>query len=421
MHTPSLDAAIQDILTRAAPKMFTELGNEDAPILSALDTKSVSGRSHRIRLKHGENRSFGFIADGADLPTARGTQYDETYVSGKIFFGHVKVNRGAVLTANGNGEQTADIIEEELDSALRGAKRQLNHAVIFGTSSLHTLVAGDLTAINACTNAVTATISGDIAYHVRRGQSIDLLDSSASNALLRRFNVVSRTIDNKTPTNNSVVLSCDEATALSAGTAAAAGDYFVIAGAQDGATVDGITGLTDVLSATSTLYDLAPATVPGWAGNEMDNGAAALSETLLNSLRAQVKNRCGNRATKNFWLMNSNRQQEIYELKSDKANFYDTKIEVGDYEAVSRCTGNPIVVDESMPDNEVDLINRDDVKILEWAPMFTEHDGKQGTGKTTAPLFFVSQTDFTYSAQVTGVYNVGASARHSHGRIHNLA
>lgn len=405
--------AISDALHRVGTPLLRSLENSSAPTKAALGTTKRSGEVILKRVRQGENGSFGFMADGAATIGGREVGWESYDLRGKIFFGKIKINRAAATQARGQAAGTADLVMSEVKAAGEGAMRQLNHAIINGSTLALTLSGGATTAIAACTNAVDAVITDNLAFQLRVGQRLDLTDTSAAGAVVRSYFVKSRSV--VIGGISTFTLTCDEAGAF----AAVDGDILQFAGVADAGVTNGMTGLRDVTSSSATLFGLSSATIPNWKGVRLDAGGS-LTASLFRTLKTQIRHDSGNGiAGNNFFLMNSNRLQEVYEIGDGKAAYHDTKVTIGDYTAVTTVVGDPIVVDESMLDSSVMYINKDDIKLAVFKEMFTDGDGKPGSDHGDMH-FDISQTALTYESEMWGIYNLEVDARHTSGEIHSI-
>lgn len=423
-HTPSYDSAIEDILHKVGPKVLRELENTEAPTKSALSKTQRQGEVILKRVKAGENRSFGWLADGASTPTGRTVGFETYSLKGAIFYGKIQIDRGAAVQARGNSKSTADIVVSEIESAGKTAMRQLNHAIIHGSGSLGTLPAGasGVTPMGSLTTSVSATITSDLATEVRPGQTLDVYAGSGGNptgAIMRRVYVTERSVNYDTGVHTFTILDSGE---YSPTYTPASTDHFVLNGTLDetNATLaaTGMTGLLDV-TGSGSLFGISTSDVANWAGTRHDVGGSGLAAVNFRTLKTDLRNKGGNGAAKGFWLLNSNRLQETYEIEVGKIRFGDVKVMIGDYESMTSIVGDSVVVDESMPDGKVLYVNREDVKLACFKEMFQDGDGAPGKDKGSMH-FQISQSALVYEAEMWGMYNLEVDARHRCGELYNI-
>lgn len=406
--TPTYDAALADVLHKVGPKVLKDLENSEAPTKAALTKVNKEGEAVLERVKQGENSSFGFMEDGAATATGDTVGYETYTYQGKIFFGKIKINRAAAVMARGSAKSTADLVVSEVESAGKTAMRQLNFAIINGSNILAEFVdtAGTLASINAMDDSTAATVTSPLALEVRAGQVLDLVDLSAT-AVARRAVVTGRTLNFVTGVHSFTMLDTLEVTG--AYTAVVA-DYFV----QKGAYASGMTGLRDVVG-SAALYGLAPSAIDNWKGTQHAIGGA-VAAVDFRSMKTALRSNGGNGGGNNFWLMNSERHQDVYEIGDLKATYQDTKVSIGDYTSVTTIVGDPIVVDESMASERIFTINKDDVQLAVFKEMF--QDGSGAPGKDQGNMHFeISQSALTYQAEMWGIYNIAPKARHTSGEL----
>lgn len=411
-HTPSYDSTLEDLLHKVGPKVLRELENFEAPLKSALTKVQRQGEVVLKRIKAGENKSFGFMADGASTATGVTVGYDTYSLKGKIFFGKILIDRGAAVQARGNAKTTADIVMSEIESAGRTALRQLNHACFHGSGIVHTLTSGQSNAIGTVAGGTPEEIEGtNVGLEVRAGQALDVYASGGAyktTVVVTKRDVeigagtVSFWIDTLDGTGNYV---------------SAANDEFYIRGAKD----NGMVGLKDVVAgAGTTLFGLTDANVANWAGNSRDLGGA-LTASAYRTLQAETLNRSGNGALKSsMYVMNTNRLMETYEIEESKIRFSDTKVAIGSHESMHSIGGIPVLVDESCPNDRVFLVNKEDVKLAVFKELYQDGDGTPGKDKGSMH-FQISQSALTYEAEMWGMYNLEVEARNRSGQLYNIS
>ena len=410
VNTPTYDAALEDLLHKVGPKVLKELENHEAPLKAALTKVQRQGEVVLKRIKAGENSSFGFLEDGAATPAGDTVGYDTYSLKGKIFFGKIIIDRGAAVQARGNAKTTADIVMSEIESASRTALRHLDSAIINGTTALFSIDGTQATALGTVTAGTPETIDGlSSAQEVRAGMPLDVFDSGGN--FEATVVVTKRDVDFATGTFS---VDIDP---LSGTYTAASGDEFYLRGAKD----NGMVGIKDVVAGGGTsLFGLSDADVANWSGNSLDL-SGALTASAFRSMKTQVANRGGNSASKaSFWLMNTDRLQETYEIEEDQIRFNDVKVAIGGAESLAQIVGNPVLVDENCTPDRVYYVNKEDVKLACFKEMFQDGDGSIGKDKGNMH-FQISQSALTYEAEMWGMYNLEVDARHRSGQIFNIS
>jgi hypothetical protein len=409
VHTPTYDSALEDLLHKVGPKVLKELENFEAPLKAALTKVQRQGEVVLKRIKAGENKSFGFLADGASTTAGATVGYDTYSLKGKIFFGKITIDRGAAVQARGNAKTTADIVMSEIETASRTALRQLDSAIVNGSEAIFSIDGTQATALGTITAGTPETILDvPAAVELRAGMALDVYDSGGNYETT--VQVTKRDVDFESGTHNVTV------DVLSGSYVTQNGDEFYLRGAKD----NGMTGIRDVVAGAGTsLFGLTDSNVANWSGNSHDL-SGALTTAAFRHMKTQIANRGGNGASKDsFWMMNSDRLQESYQLQESEIRFTDVKVAIGGAESLAQIVGNPVLVNENCTADRVYFVNKQDIKLACFKEMFQDGDGSIGKDKGNMH-FQISQGALTYEAEMWGMYNLEVDARHRSGQLYNI-
>jgi hypothetical protein len=298
--------------------------------------------------------------------------------------------------------------------------------------------------------AANATVSIpflDVSLFIQ-GKAYDFIDASSAKAYVVRCTDVVRGAIGANTANvagtvsfiNDVVQPATGAVAVLTDTAIALGDVFAQRGttlgdgsAASSTTIPGnpITSFDDIAGAgaSTALYGLDPATLPGWRGSNLSLGAPLTQEGVL-GFAASLRQRSGQAA--NVAVMGSQALQAFLVntgavgVAYGNASFGAQNAVVRNVDSTMDKYGTPeengmtpyklagasIVVDDNCPSTRIILFNRESVALYYWRKMAPENEAGE-------PLFVDRDTN-TYSSQIRGSYQLVATNRQSVGVVSGI-
>lgn len=279
------------------------------------------------------------------------------------------------------------------------------------------------------------------------GKAYDFVDTSAGlSYVIRCVDVVEAALGSNSANvagnvsfiNDIVNPATGTVTALGA-TAVAIDDVFLQRGTTAGfggasTTITGnpLTSFDDIAGsgATSALYGLDPATLPGWRGSSLALNAALTQEGILGFTR-RIGARSGKNATHAF--VNSQalaalevnagavgvafgnasfaQQQSITRTLDSSMDKYGAPKSTG--RTGYKLAGADVILDYNVPYTRIILHNQDTTKLYYWRKIGPEEEAND-------PLFVDRDTN-TYSSQLRGSYQLVCTNRQSVGVISGLA
>ena len=383
------------------PAIREQLNNE-IMMLAQIEAKStdVEGRRAVLNLHVSRNSGVGPRAEGGTLPTAGSQGYAEERVSLKSNYGRIQLNGQVIRAMKSDAGSFTRAVESETKGVVADLKREVNYQVFNNVEGTIATCASESSKVYTL---ATATDSSQM-RRLEVGMKVDI--GTLANPDLR---VAGGTI--QSTTGVTITLDVDPLTGSVDGS-----DFVTIAGSKTAAgSTLGLTGLRAIVSATGTLFNIAPGTYPVWAstanGNSGTNRAATdnLFETVIDEIFMQSGE------APNFIVTSPGaRRNFAAQLKSQK-RFADSVDLKGGFKALTVDAGNtslPIAIDRDNPDNTAFLLNTDALtqhQSSDWE--FMDEDG--------AVLNRVAGVD-AYEATLFKYHELTTDRRNTHGIITDL-
>jgi hypothetical protein len=192
-------------------------------------------------------------------------------------------------------------------------------------------------------------------------------------------------------------------------TGAVAGDILVRAGSYGREW----TGLDAIISDTSTLYGINPATERVWKSHVIAHNAA-INEAVLKRMADRIK-RAGGKTTV-MWTT-PGVERAYWQLLAGSRRFVNPKEYTGGYSGVEFMAGNagsiPMITDVDAPAGQAIFLNENEVKIYRDKEFqFMDRDGSMWTRKINASGRYDS-----YLADLYEYSELGTSRRNTHGKV----
>lgn len=233
-------------------------------------TSEVGGKYVVFPVHVKRNHGIGARLEMEQLPTAQNQGYASARVSLAYLYGAVRLSGQTMELAKTNAQAFASVLDQEMEGLQTDVAKDMNRQV-FGTS---------VGALMVSSGAYTAnTISSTNTQYMEVGMVVDVFDSTG---------VTNRaTARNVTAVNPGVSIVVDGA-AIATG---ATGDIVVRTGSLNRETI----GLSQIVSATGTLYNIDPTVETKWKSTVNANGGTnrALSESLMIKMVDDVRTQGG--------------------------------------------------------------------------------------------------------------------------------
>lgn len=292
------------------PRIVDQL--EDETVLSkriektSRGTESTTGGKYvTFPLRVRRNAGLGYRNEGQQLQAAGQQGYQSVRVGLRYGYGRVQINGQVFELVHENYQAFADAMTREMDGLKDDIQKDTNRILWSNGKGVCATIDTGVTTAGAGNNVVSVGTSIDDLNFIDMGMQIDILDSTGV-----------------TPkASNRQVVALNESTGDFTFDGAAAtvvvGDIVVRTGNY------GLEpqGLTSIVAATGTLFNLDPASEPLWKSTE-DNTGGALSESKMIALVDRVRQR-GGKTSAIFTDLGSRRA--YFNLLSTQRRFVDTK------------------------------------------------------------------------------------------------
>lgn len=268
-----------DAILRDDYKSLWENLNNACFILAQVTTKkdTVQGRIARHAIHTGRSGGVGARAEGDSLPTADQQRYSTVPVPVRWNTGRIQLTVQLMKMATGEPGAFADAMETEMNGIKNDATRDVNRQA-WGTSNGVIATCG--TTSSSATIQLASTTTAAQMRHFYIGGRVDVGTVASPTAVTSNRSITAVDTANKTITVSGATMSTTS------------GTHFVFrqgaGGASDnsGTAADGqreLTGVQTIVSTSTTLHTLAPASVPVWKAQVYSNSGTnrALSESAV--------------------------------------------------------------------------------------------------------------------------------------------
>ena len=356
--------------------------NYDVVLLDLLDKdeESVVGKNFTIPLHVGGNEGIASVAEGGTLPAAGNQQYKEVIVPQRYIYSTIELTGPTIKATKSNAGAFVRAIDSEMKGAAKDFKRQLNR-MFWGDG------AGILSVTGTTTASTTVVVAGT--KYIRPGMVIDVLVASSG---ATGTGAVGRT-----------VLSVASATTFVISGAAITTDntYAVYLGGSRNIEVMGLAG---IVSATSTLQGLDPATYSWWAASVLANAGTprAITEALMQT--GMDTTETASDGTVKAILTSFGVRRAYQALLTTKRQYENTMDLKGGKKALDY-NGLPLIADKDAPAGKMFFLDTDYLKVYQLSDIdWMQEDG--------AILSRVAGKD-AYGATLYRYLELGCSSRNS--------
>lgn len=366
---------------------------QDTPFLDRIKkvNRYTVGEVARVPIHTGRNGGYTALPDAGGTLNAAGNQQ-----LNKAEFNYRNHNRqvalqGSVIDGTDSTKNSVvDAVELEVKGALTDMSRDLQRQ-LFGN--------GDAL-ICQCRTSNT--------------NDVDLNTTSGQTAITRGWLYVGQPVDVGTTANevaivdNSLITAIDDtnwAFTVAAGNQAGEGTthYVSHANSRSGTTSYEMNGLQNIVSDTTTLGGLAPATEGVWKST-VNSTSQAISISVLGAGKQQIRQKRGK--APNFLMMGLKQERKFYESLQQQVRFNsDSAINAGESEKAS-WNGQEIFVDPDCPDADVYMGHFDHFFIVAVDKPYWVNKVEGGGGI----LRWIQGTD-SYGSKLTYRCNLGVNRR----------
>lgn len=384
----TVDALLKEIY---GPRIENQLQNETVALKRIERTadgvvETVGGKYVDFPIRVTRNSGIGSRNELEALPTAGQQGYAAVHVGLKYSYGRVRFSAQVMNLAEKNYQAFASSMDNEMEYLKDDLAKDANRQVY-----------GDGTGLMATITdtATSATHPVNNAQYLSIGDQVDILTISNS-AVVSAANSI-------TDING---LSVTFATSF-ATTANLQGIYRL------GNVGREISGLGLIVSATSTLHGIAPASQRKWAAVVSANGGTnrALSESLMIT---QVDTVRINGGKTSVILTSLGVRRAYFNLLTQQRRYTDTKEFAGGFTGLAFNYGTeiPVVEDPDAPPNTMWGLDEDKLKIYRSKPWhWADEDGNV--------LKWVNGFD-AFEAYLRQFWELGTSMRNSHWKMVDL-
>jgi hypothetical protein len=359
---------IEDLVNNGANYFIMKLmqGTEEMP---------GGGKNFSIPHHFGRNSGVGAGTETGTLPTAGNQAYKASTGNVAFVHGRLQVSNAAIQASKKDAASYVKEMSAEVKGLTTDIQNYRKRAFMGdGTGKLATL------AVNTAVN----TLAVDNVRNLFVNQIIDIM-------------LVNGTVDQAGRTITAIDYDAKTITVDGAAVTSVATSFIVNKGTYN---LDPA-GLGSIISKTSTLQGLAPATYPWWVSTIMNNTAApgtaiAITEARIRAMIDRIDIVSGKKVD---WLATTHGVRASYEalLTSLKRYTNPMKLE-GGYDALE-FDGMPMIVDRYKDTNTIWGGNFDNIDIYQTAKLqFMEEDGSMFNRVANTPMY--EATAFMYETLI---------------------
>jgi hypothetical protein len=381
------------------PRIAKQLNDESVTIKRITRTSDgvsseVGGKYVTFPIKTRRNAGIGARNENEALPTAGQQGYNAARIGLKYLYGRIQLTGQTIELVDSNPAAFTSALDAEVNGLKTDLLKDQNRQVFADGSG----VVATVTAIAAAN--VTQTVKSVLWFQV--GMQVDLIDGT--------------TLGNPTPTvktSNVQVISVNTtANTVTLGTAVsgAVGDIFV----RTGNVNREWTGLTKIIAASGTLYNIDPTTETVWK-SEVDGNSGtnrALSEGLMVFMADRVR---VNGGSTTLMVSNLGVRRAYFNLLSQQRQYVNTQEFKGGFKGLAFTTDAgeiPYITDIDCPLNTLWFLNEDELKVYregDWS--FMNRDGSMWNRVANFDAY--EATMFQYS-------ELGVGRRNTFGVIQDI-
>lgn len=352
-------------------------------------TSNVGGKYVDFPIHIQRNHGIGYRAEGGQLPASGNQGYAEVHVPLKYGYGRVRYTGQLMDLAKTNVQAFTNAMEDE-NEGLKNDLIKDSARICYGDGS------GLIASLND--TATSATHAVDNAQYVEVGMIVDVLIRSSGSPTGGLQNATVTAVDYAL---NTVTFSASFTAATTQGIYRA-GSY----GLEPA-------GMSLVVSDTSILHTVNPATVPKWAATIHSNAGTPrpLSEGLMISLCDAIRIKGGKTS---LIVTNLGVRRAYFNLLTQQRRFTNTKEFAGGFSGLPFNYGTeiPVVEDVDHPPQKMYFLQENKFKIYRSRPWHWMDD--DGT-----VLKWVTDFD-SWEALLRQYSELGTNRRNAHGLLSDI-
>ena len=383
--------------------------------VAANDMGAFSGRQVIFPIHVARNRGRSAITDGGTLPTAGSQSYADGTVAIRYFAQGIELTDQVIKQSETNEGAFVRALTAEIEGATTDLRKDINRQ-IYGTGD------GVLSTISTATTSGTS-VSVDNTQYIAVGDKVDIIKSDGTTYVATGVTVSAVTSSGAITTGAASAGSITISTAVSATTGT--GAVVVLSGSYGtGSSAMESDGFRNITATSGTLHGLSASSYPVWAGSEVDNNYATVSEDLFIQLSQTIRKKSAK--TPDVFLTTLGVQRRLANTYTSLKRYNDAKsVEInGGYSAIMVAAGNnplPVVSDVDAPQGFAFGLRKDSFAWteLQKPDWLSAPDGKGSilSLKTTGST---GQRSATWQAWLGWYAALACVARNQNGRIKNL-
>lgn len=384
------------------PQLVAQL-NREVIALKRIEKSSdgvssdTGGKYVRFPIRVSRNPAIGYRAEGGGLPTGGNQGYASVQIGLKYGYGMLLLSGQAMRLLKTNPQSFASVMSDEMDGLKNDiGKDTARIAYGDGTGALATLSSASQATAN--TSAVN-----DIQY-LEVGQIIDIV--STGGTVRGSARTITSITTTTAPAGTFVYSGADIASD-------AATDLVVRTGNFAGTVLEP-NGLSSIIKATGSLYNVDPATQPVWASVVDSNAgvARALSETAMIAMVDRIRKAGGMRPTVIFASLGVRRA--YFNLLTQQRRYTDTKEFAGGFTGLAFNSGQeiPVIDDPDAPTGKMWFVNEPSLTVFQES----EWDWDDTDGSMWSRISGFDQ----YEARMLKYWEIGVKQRNANGLLSDL-
>lgn len=402
---PATLASITPILKEVYRGRIREQLNNEVTALkrmtrsSAGVTNETGGKYVTFPIHTRRNSGIGSRFESEALPAPGQQGHAAARVGLKYAYGGIQLTGQAISLSDTDPKAFAKALDNEVEGMKNDLKKDMNRQ-IYGSGN-------GAVGVVKTTNAATTVIEVNDARLFQLGMVVDLQTGTTVNVSGREVTAIS------------LAAGANTITISGANVAVTAGDLIVRKGS--GVAVAGnreLTGLSAIVAATGSIYNIDPATEPEWTSEVDANGGTnrALSEGLMTQMVDRIRTRGGSTS---LILQSLGVRRAYANLLTQTRQTVNTQSFTGGFSGLAFTTDTgeiPVVADVDAPLNTQWFINEDSFTFYrdkEWDWL------ERGDGIWKQVRDASGDYDAWY-ARLVEYHELGCDRRNTNGRISDL-
>lgn len=360
-------------------------------------SSDTGGKYVRFPIRVSRNPGIGYRAEGGALPTAGNQGYANVQIGLKYGYGMLTLSGQHMRLLKTNAQAFANAMVDE-QTGLKNDVAKDTARIFYGDGT------GAIAVLSSASQATANTSAVVDSQYLEVGQVIDIVSTAGT---VRGSNRTISSITTTTaPAATFVYSGADIATDAST-------DLVVRTGNFAGTNLEP-NGLSSIVKASGSLYNVDPATQPVWASPVDSNSgnARALSESSMIAMVDRIRKAGGGRPTVIFASLGVRRA--YFNLLTQQRRYTDTKEFAGGFQGLAFNTGNeiPVVDDPDAPTGKLWFINEPSLTVFQDS----DWDWDDTDGSMWSRISGFDQ----YEARLLKYWELGVKQRNANGLISDI-